>query len=143
MVVMPKSMVCKRCASGAKGKVAKTQLTENVRSRATLHGAAILYSFIAFAVLSIFSAVVGDGGSTLLVAAILGVVVVEKLNQVKVSLSRSAKLPLIIIGIIFGGALGFGVRALIGGDVSVLLSISFGIGLLVTIAAVFFRLRST
>lgn len=55
MVVMPKSMVCMRCANAITNKAAKTQVPEKVMSRVTIHGASALYSFVAFAVLSVFS----------------------------------------------------------------------------------------
>lgn len=72
--------------------------------------------------------------------------VVEKLNQVKVRLTKGSKIPLIIAGLLVGGALGFGLRYLFTGNlqfVASLTSIPFIIGIVVLMLAVFFRLRTT
>lgn len=78
-------------------------------------------------------------------AALLGVGVVEKLNQVKVRLNRGAKIPLIIAGIILGGVLGFGFRFLFTRDLIAisLASVPFMICMAILILAVFLRLRTT
>jgi hypothetical protein len=79
-----------------------------------------------------------------MVAALLGVGVVEKLNQVKVSLSRGSKMTLLIFGVILGGTLGFGFRFLFtGGGIHNMALIPFGIGILLMIGAACFRLRAT
>jgi hypothetical protein len=145
MTVTPKSMLCKKCGKGATVKVAKANLAQSLSGKTAFQAASVFYSFIAFAVLSVFAGCVGWIGSTSLVAALLGVGVVEKLNQVKVSLTKGSKMPLLIIGIILGGTLGFGFRFLFtaGGGMQYFALIPFGIGILLMIAAAAFRLRST
>jgi hypothetical protein len=60
MTVTPKSMLCKKCAKGQTVAVAKkSSLSESLKGKTAFQAASVFYSFIAFAVLSVFSGCVG------------------------------------------------------------------------------------
>lgn len=52
LVVAPGSMLCKKCSPT---KLAGVHCSQNVINRVTIHGASVLYSFIAFGILSMFA----------------------------------------------------------------------------------------
>lgn len=140
MIVMPNSLVCKKCNPN---KPASPVNTEGLRGCATIHLVALFYGFVGFAFLNF--AMEFLGGMEWLAAALLGLGIAEALNKVKVNLPRNKQLPLAILGLIFGATLATASRFLLAGNLNLLFSqASFPtiIPLLIVCLAVFFRLRT-
>lgn len=141
MVVMPNSLVCKKCNPTKSNE--NRVYVEGMRGRLTIHLAALFYGFIGFAFLNF--AMEFLGGMEWLAAALLGLGIAEALNRLNVRLSRQQQLPFAIIGLIFGATLATASRFLIAGNLGLLFSqasVPTLIPLLIVCLAIFFRLRT-
>jgi hypothetical protein len=140
MVVMPNSLVCKKCNPN---KRESRVYAEGLRGRLTIHLVALFYGFVGFAFLNF--AMEFLGGMEWLAAALLGLGIAEALNRVNVQLSRNQQLPFAILGLIFGATLATASRLMIAGHLDALFSpasLPGVIPLIIVCLAIFFRLRT-
>ena len=133
------SLLCQKCNPNRQKKKNPSNLV--FEDTVKLPAAALSYSFIAFALLSIFTSVVMDLGLNSIAAALLGVAVSEGVNKVVVRVGGRTKMALIFLGVFAGAVLGFGMKYVVQGQLALALAslIPASIWLLIVVLAIYYR----